>query len=222
MTRRVPRTTWVVGCLGALAVGLSLAAAIAKAPLPGDLALARWIQDMAAIDAVAPLVNGCGDWRWAPAVALLVATVAASVAGSKKAGCSAGVSSLARAVAPIAAVGALSPISDWLKEIIQSPRPAEASGLAIDRVRADFGFPSGHVYGDVLVYGFIFAAAPGVLPRPLARGVQAICGALIVLAGPARVSVGAHWPSDTIGGYLWGGVALSLVLLVRRLTSKRA
>ena len=222
MTRRVPPAAWIAGCLGALAFGLSVAASVAKAPLPGDLALARWLQDVAALDALAPVVNGCGDWRWVPAVALLATAVAVSVTTSKTVRGNGLAPALAQALLPWAAVGALSPVANWLKEIVQSPRPSAADGLAIDRIRTDFGFPSGHVYGDVLLYGFIFAAAPGLLPRPLARCVQAVCGGIIVLAGPARVSVGAHWPSDTAGGYLWGGTALALVLLLRRWPRKRA
>ena len=36
---------------------------------------------------------------------------------------------------------------------------------------------------------------------------------LLVLAGPARVVAGAHWPSDVVGGYLWGFGILALAIV---------
>jgi membrane-associated phospholipid phosphatase len=48
------------------------------------------------------------------------------------------------------------------------------------------------------------AAAYEVLRWPVA----AALGALLMLAGVANLYLGVHWPSDVLGGYLWGLVLL--------------
>ena len=78
-------------------------------------------------------------------------------------------------------------------------------------------FPSGHVTGAVLLYGFIFVIAERIPFRPLRFAVRAICAVIIVMVGSDRVWEGAHWPSDVLGGYALGGLLLAiLVALYRR------
>jgi undecaprenyl-diphosphatase len=102
--------------------------------------------------------------------------------------------------------------SDFLKGVVESPRPTASAGLTVEHRIPSYGFPSGHVYGDVLVLGLACVFAPLWLPRrvvPVGRGALLL---IIVCAGAARVYVGAHWPSDTLGGYLWGATALGLAV----------
>ncbi len=73
------------------------------------------------------------------------------------------------------------------------------------------GFPSGHVFGEVVVYGLIIAYAGRAIPfKPLAWLVQLACAAEIALGAPARMYTGAHWFSDCIGGALLAGIYLML------------
>jgi undecaprenyl-diphosphatase len=71
-------------------------------------------------------------------------------------------------------------------------------------------FPSGHVLGETLVYGLLFWLAPRLFPwRTVVIAIRVFCALVVVLGGPARLFVGAHWPSDVIGSML-----LTLLYLV--------
>jgi undecaprenyl-diphosphatase len=102
----------------------------------------------------------------------------------------------------------LRPLSGWLKSIAESPRPT-ADLVRITEHAGGFGFPSGHVLGATLLYGALLFLAPSLVARRALRWlIQIAAVAMIVLTGISRVYVGAHWPSDVIGGYLWGSIAL--------------
>jgi undecaprenyl-diphosphatase len=75
-------------------------------------------------------------------------------------------------------------------------------------------FPSGHVTFYVSYFGFLFFTAYALLPRgSLLRRLALTLTALpVLLIGVSRVYLGEHWPSDTIGAYLWSGVWLAFVL----------
>lgn len=73
-------------------------------------------------------------------------------------------------------------------------------------------FPSGHVAGGILLWGFIFFIA-GQLPwRMLRWPIRVFALAIIVLVGPGRMWLGAHWASDVIAGYCVGGLWLALLI----------
>jgi undecaprenyl-diphosphatase len=83
------------------------------------------------------------------------------------------------------------------------------TGDFFEPVPDDFAsFPSGHVVGAVLLYGFLFFLAGGIHSRLLRWPVRAVCAAIIVLAGFARVWLGAHWFGDVAAGYVLGGLVL--------------
>jgi undecaprenyl-diphosphatase len=73
-------------------------------------------------------------------------------------------------------------------------------------------FPSGHVVGAILLYGFVFVLLRRLRWLPVRYVLQAVCVGIIVMVGFGRVWAGAHWPSDVLSAYPLG-FALLLALL---------
>ena len=112
-------------------------------------------------------------------------------------------------------------INGLLKIIIESPRPTDAL-VSISENSPGFGFPSGHTMGATLLYGMLYILAPHITTRrPLRLALQTGAVTMIVLTGISRIYVGAHWPSDVIGGYLWALAMLVTVVLVTRTWAAR-
>lgn len=109
-----------------------------------------------------------------------------------------------------------------LKELLASPRPA-GDGVEVWGVFDGFGFPSGHSTGALLLYGSLIWVAGRLGPFPGQRLLQALAAAMILGIGFSRIYVGAHWPSDVLGGFLWGSIFLLMMLaLCERLWAARA
>ncbi len=73
-------------------------------------------------------------------------------------------------------------------------------------------FPSGHVVGAVVFYGFVWFLVGRVRSRPLRWAARLLCGVVIFLTGLDRVWGGAHWPSDVVAAYALGaGLLVTLI-----------
>jgi membrane-associated phospholipid phosphatase len=106
--------------------------------------------------------------------------------------------------APVGAV--FSRVGKWLAE---RPRPAAVLDAAQIDVQGPWlsghnSFPSGHSLTIFLAATVLVLGAESVRARPLA--VLGVLG-LAVLVAASRVMVGAHWPSDTLGGAALGTLA---------------
>ena len=93
-----------------------------------------------------------------------------------------------------------------VKRLIKRPRPANEL-VSVVRVINEPSFPSGHVMHYTNFFGLlIYLLATNWRPGRLRNILIAICTTLILCIGPSRVYLGAHWPSDVMAGYLYGGL----------------
>jgi undecaprenyl-diphosphatase len=114
-------------------------------------------------------------------------------------------------------------LTSVLKILIARPRPPyflvnpSDIFLSIDQ----YSFPSGHVLFFVVFFGFVAYLAWRYPTGHVRAIIIAVCGALIMLIGPSRIYLGAHWASDVLGSYIIGILWLFLVILGYQLALRR-
>ncbi len=105
-------------------------------------------------------------------------------------------------------------VSSTLKVIVGRVRPmydlTDARGFI--QVFEGYSFPSGHVVFFMSFFGTLAYMAWRHIAGRVRWVIVIICALLIVLVGPSRVYLGAHWATDVAGGYIVGAIWL-LVLI---------
>jgi membrane-associated phospholipid phosphatase len=98
-------------------------------------------------------------------------------------------------------------ILNWImKRLIKRPRPTSEL-VTVARVINEPSFPSGHVMHYLNFFGLLnYLLATNWRSGRLRNTLLAISTTLIILVGPSRVYLGAHWPSDVMAGYVYGGL----------------
>jgi undecaprenyl-diphosphatase len=122
-----------------------------------------------------------------------------------------------------ALAGAGRMINPLLKDLIERPRPS-ADLVDVSEFPDSFSYPSGHAASAIVLFGLIFYFTQ-VYVKPLVPRLvlQVSCTWMIVGVGIERVYVGAHWPSDVIAGFWFGGLVVAAnVMLHRYLTRRRS
>lgn len=204
-TRR--RLVWGGGLWLALALLFVVLAVLAAFydRFPADERIAHATQgiDVPALGGFLAFVNFLGD-AWIATALVLALTVAF---GLVRAGSEAVLVFLAFVPQGVNVV---------LKGLVERPRPSPEL-VEVTSHASGFSFPSGHTAITVGLFGLLFFLLPAVFPwRPLRWTLQAGCVLIVLAAGPARVYVGVHWPSDVLGGYLLTFLLLAPLLLAYR------
>jgi undecaprenyl-diphosphatase len=103
-------------------------------------------------------------------------------------------------------------INEALKFLIGRPRPSSDQVLVLVS-DTNNGFPSGHSFFAILILGLL---AYVLFIKLKHRSVKILSLTILVfgvlLVGLSRIYLGAHWPSDVIGGYLFGGLFLTFLI----------
>jgi membrane-associated phospholipid phosphatase len=197
--------TRLLGVGAACFVALAIAAGVQGAPLAGDIAIAKWIQHESLVEP-ADVVDLAGDHQyWTVAISALA--VVLRLRWRPRVG-----GGLRGVAAAFLVAAALVSVDQELKDVTKSGRPEAADGIEVHETSGSYGFPSGHTFTVAVALG----TAAALAGRRVSRGERAAWVALAVLgaaaAGSARIILGAHWPSDVLGGLALGAAGVGLCL----------
>lgn len=101
-------------------------------------------------------------------------------------------------------------VNSVLKLFLHRTRP-DTLYVGAMKIRS-FSFPSGHAYGAAALYGLLAYIAWHTLPSPWNGIVAGLLILLVVMIGLSRVYLGAHFPTDVLGGWLLGGLTVALIV----------
>ena len=114
--------------------------------------------------------------------------------------------------AAVLVAGLVSLVDSAIKVVVNRPRPTPDL-VRVFVAESESGFPSGHALFAAVVLGVLaYFIATHVRKRRLRLLSLAGLLLLMVSIGVSRVYLGAHWPSDVIGGYLVGGALLATLI----------
>jgi undecaprenyl-diphosphatase len=108
--------------------------------------------------------------------------------------------------------------SDLFKEFFRRARPEQWYGLH----ETSFAYSSGHATLALVFYGLwaylLWRTAP---PAPWRTAATALLVCWVAAVGWSRLALGAHYPTDVLGGYILGAIWLLVgMTVIDRLTSR--
>ena len=209
-----PRWAWVSGIL-ALGIFVSLTLAVSDQPFDWDLVVSHTIQSVRdpALDVVMHGISMADNNVLGPALLVSAACIVlAALRAWREAAVLIGLVLVGQGL--------------WVAcgRIVDRPRPDSALIQVLieeDAVHGFSSFPSGHTVYYTAFFGFLWFLTLTMVKSPLLRWPLLVAfGGIVLLVGVARVYLGAHWPSDIVGGYLLGwSVLMAGIVVYRRWSS---
>lgn len=112
--------------------------------------------------------------------------------------------------------GILSSVDRLVKILADRPRPSPDL-VIVTKINDSGSFPSGHATFAMVLFGALFYFSGVYISNAvLKRLAQAFAVAIILLTGVSRIYLGAHWPSDVLGGYLLGSIIVGLLVVFHK------
>jgi membrane-associated phospholipid phosphatase len=194
---RIFVAAWVALCVGGSVLAF---AARGAGSLPGDLALTRSLQRLPPDSVVGTLLSYAGDVVWfLPLAALAVALLMRRW--------------LAASFILLASLTSVF-IGEALKLLVASPRPSAELVRVVDPQQS-YGFPSNTAFLSVVLLGMIVYLI-WQPRRSLAVAALGILPLVVLLIGLSRMYIGEHWATDVVGGWLFGGAWLLVLMAAHR------
>ncbi len=205
--------SWLgVSAVAALALFVSLAVAVVlngRSYFAWDLAVSQAVQSAhrPELDILMHGVSLADNNVLGPTVLLSVACLALAALGRRR-------EAIVLLVLVLTAQGL------WVVSgrIVERPRPTSPPVqvlIAADDIHGFPSFPSGHTVYYTAYFGFLwFLVFTQMHRRLFRRPLLVLFGGMVPLVGMARIYLGAHWPTDIVGGYLLGGSVLASGILI--------
>jgi membrane-associated phospholipid phosphatase len=105
-------------------------------------------------------------------------------------------------------------LQDGAKYVFDEPRPLPDL-VRVTEFPGSPSYPSGHVTGTATLFVLLFAFAPLIAGPRFALVLRVFCVFMVGWISIARMWVGAHWPTDCLGGYLFAALYLIPSLVLR-------
>jgi membrane-associated phospholipid phosphatase len=120
----------------------------------------------------------------------------------------------------VAALAGTGLLNTTLKGVVRRLRPQLPEPWVTE---SGWSFPSGHVMGSLVAYGFLAYLLTRITPAHFPRRTAiALLAGLVLLIGFSRIYLGVHFLSDVIGGYAAAAVWLTFCILMTHRTQVRS
>ncbi|MBM4433471.1 MAG: phosphatase PAP2 family protein [Chloroflexi bacterium] len=173
---------------------------------PGDVEISLWVQEID-LPLFSPIMKGISFISSVIPAVIIVGVVVIILWVLRK---------RLEAVFIGPSAGLASLINLPIKLAIDRPRPTNEL-IQVLATGNESSFPSGHTLYAVIFYGFMFYLSPKLIKNRVAvKLLRSILVILILATMTSRIYLGAHWFSDVLGGFFFGGLVLAATIALYR------